>query len=51
MFNKMILIIEDEESISDLLCYSLEKEGFITRAAYSCNCLLAYHINQKIRKW
>ena len=35
MLNKKILIIEDEESISDLLCYSLEKEGFITKAAYN----------------
>ena len=35
MFNKRILIIEDEDSISDLLCYSLEKEGFITKPAYN----------------
>lgn len=33
MFNKKILIIEDEESISDLLSYSLKKEGFITKVA------------------
>lgn len=35
MFNKNILIIEDEESIADLLCYSLEKEGFLTKAAHT----------------
>ncbi|MFS0783185.1 response regulator transcription factor [Bacillus sp. 1P06AnD] len=32
---KRILIIEDEVAISDLLSYSLEKEGFITFLAYT----------------
>lgn len=31
--SKKILIIEDEESISDLLAYSLKKEGFVTKVA------------------
>jgi DNA-binding response OmpR family regulator len=31
--SKKILIIEDEEAISDLISYYLEKEGFITKAA------------------
>ncbi len=35
MFSKRILIIEDEESIAELLCYSLEKEGFTTKAAHN----------------
>lgn len=33
MKSKKILIIEDEEAISDLISYYLEKEGFITKAA------------------
>lgn len=33
MEHRKILIIEDEEYISDLLSYSLQKEGFITRTA------------------
>ncbi len=33
MEQKKILIIEDEESISDLLSYSLKKEGFIIKTA------------------
>lgn len=35
MSHKKILIIEDEEPISDLLSYSLKREGFIISAAYS----------------
>lgn len=35
MRGKKVLIIEDEESISDLICYYLEKEGFITKVADS----------------
>ncbi len=31
MHNKKILIIEDEKAISDLIAYSLGKEGYITR--------------------
>lgn len=34
MYNNKILIIDDEQPISDLLSYSLSKEGFITKAAY-----------------
>lgn len=33
MSNKRILIIEDEEAISDLISLYLEKEGFITKVA------------------
>ncbi len=33
MANKKILIIEDEEAISNLISYSLKKEGFITNVA------------------
>lgn len=33
MTHKKILIIEDEDSISDLISYYLEKEGFITKVA------------------
>ncbi|SNS53110.1 DNA-binding response regulator, OmpR family, contains REC and winged-helix (wHTH) domain [Anaerovirgula multivorans] len=33
MVNKKILIIEDEEAISNLISYSLKKEGFITNVA------------------
>ncbi|MFD3155896.1 response regulator transcription factor [Haloimpatiens sp. FM7330] len=33
MYNKKILIIEDEEPIADLLSYSLKKEGFRTEIA------------------
>lgn len=32
MSEKRILIIEDEEAISDLLSYSIKKEGFVTKA-------------------
>ncbi|WP_251553942.1 response regulator transcription factor [Neobacillus muris] len=35
METKKILIIEDEQSISDLLSYSLRKEGFGTKAAFT----------------
>ena len=31
--NKKILIIEDEESIGDILSYALSKEGFLTKVA------------------
>ena len=33
MGNKKVLIIEDEESISDLISFYLEKEGFITKVS------------------
>ncbi|MEC0180948.1 response regulator transcription factor [Paenibacillus peoriae] len=33
MRQKRILLIEDEESIRDLLSYSLQKEGFVTKEA------------------
>ena len=33
MSNKRILIIEDEEAISDLISLYLEKEGFITKVS------------------
>ncbi|PRR78069.1 Transcriptional regulatory protein YycF [Clostridium liquoris] len=32
MANKKILIIEDETAISDFMCYSLNKEGYIVKA-------------------
>ena len=35
MNQKKILIIEDEESISDLISYYLEKEGYAVKAADS----------------
>jgi len=31
--NKKILIVEDEESIGDILSYALSKEGFLTKVA------------------
>lgn len=31
--NKKILIVEDEESIGDILSYALSKEGFVTKVA------------------
>ena len=43
---KKILVVEDEKSISDIIRYNLEKEGFSVYAAYDLSLI---HISEPTR--